>query len=66
MDPIAKEFFDAYLIIGYTADEHKLTLIGDLGHPKRIPEINKKLRPIYAAVKELATHEENTQGLDLL
>ncbi len=65
IEPYAKEVFDGYLLIGFKADDHKVAMIGALGHPVRLPEINRKLRPVYKAAKKVLDNEENKEGLDL-
>ena len=63
--------FDAYLLVGYTAGDHKLTFVGDLGHPLKIPELNKKLRPLYRQAQQMmkdeyergVTDEKDKKGL---
>ena len=59
IDPRCKEIFDAYLLVGYKADDHKVALIGDLGHPKVYPELHKKLRPIYKEAKKLLREKDS-------
>ena len=61
IDPRCKEMFDAYLLVGYKADDHKIALIGDLGHPKVYPELNKKLRPLYMEAKKLESQEDHAE-----
>lgn len=66
IEPYAKEVFDAYLVIGFQANDHKVAMVGDLGHPLTHPELNRKLRPIYRECRKLIRNEEDKEGLDLL
>lgn len=66
IEPYAKEMFDAYLLVGFRANDHKIAMIGDLGHPKTLPELNRKLRPIYKECRKLVRDEEDKKGMDLL
>ena len=57
LEPSCKEMFDAYLLVGYTAGDHKLTFVGDLGHPLKIPELNRNLRPLYRQAQKMMKDE---------
>lgn len=63
IEPMCKEYFDSYLVIGFRADDHKLCVAGDLGRPDKLPQLNRKMQPVYELAKQMMENEENKKGL---
>jgi hypothetical protein len=58
LEPHCKEIFDAYLLVGFTVDEGKVAVVGDLGHPNAFAEFNRKLQPVYSECKKILREDE--------
>jgi hypothetical protein len=66
VEPILKEYYSTFILVGFKADNKEISVIGDLGCPKAKKKEHETLRWVQRKLGDLLDqeNEEDTQGMD--
>lgn len=58
VDPMLKEYYSSYLLVGFKADSGHMSCIGDMGKLNDKSGHRRKLKPFYELMKKMVAKED--------